>query len=84
MSRPMQGAITYLYDPKIRTPCTTALKNLRANLVLAPPFTIVLEKRAQIFRAFCMFPTTYSQLSSESVKMRPNYLKDITVSSGLN
>ena len=77
------GVITHVYAPKIRTVCTTALKNIPDTLGLYPSLPGILDRRSQLFRAFLRFPTTAGQFPSEAVKICPKYLKDVTVSSGM-
>ena len=83
MSRPMWGFITNFYAPKIINDCTNALKNIPDTLLLAPSLTRILDIWAQLFWAIFRFPTTTSQYLSKDVKIHPNNLKGVTISSGL-
>ena len=81
--RPMWVFITHVSAPKIITTCTTSLKKILDTLVLAPSLPSIFYRWYQIFRDFRGFPITAGQSPPEAVKIRPNYFKYDTVSSGL-
>ena len=75
----MWGVSTHVSDLKSNTSCTTALKNIPDTLGLAPSHPMILDRLAQLFRAFFKLPTTPGQFSSPAVKTGPKYLKEMTV-----
>ena len=76
----MQGFITHASNPNIITACTNSLKKVPDTLGLAPSLPSILVSRTQLFCSFRKFPTNARKLSSNAVKICPNYLKDVTVS----
>ena len=81
--RPMWGVSTHVPTSKIRPACTTYLKNIPDNLVLAPSLPIIIDRQAQLFRDFHRLTTTAGQFPHEAVKIRPKYFKYAAISSGL-
>ena len=71
-AHPMQGFSIHVSDPKINTTCTTALENIPDTIWLTPYLPSILVIRAQLFRDFLKFPTTFSHSSPPPVKIPPS------------
>ena len=75
---------THVSDPKSRTNCTTALKNLPDTLLSAPSRLKSRDSCHQLLRDFTRLPATAGQLSSPDIINHTRYSSADTVYSGFS
>ena len=78
----MRGVTTQVYEPKINTACTTALKKNPGNCGSDPSLMSILVVLFHTALAQDKLLTTAGQLSSAADITRPRYQKEVTITRG--